>query len=76
MISPKQSLYSDRVDEENQPVKPVSYSVVKTGLIGLTRYTSTYWPKRLDAIVYVLEGYLIINQMNFSKISLKFQSED
>ena len=48
LISPKQSLYSDqKLDEENQPVKPVPYSVVKTGLIGLTRYTSTYWPKKV-----------------------------
>ena len=46
IIAPSQFLYEDaELDSEKQTVKPVTYSVIKHGLIGLTRYISTYWAK-------------------------------
>ena len=44
LIAPDQRLYiKNNQSEKNRSVKPVTYSVVKSGLIGLTRYLSTYW---------------------------------
>lgn len=44
VFSPDQRLYTrDGISDDMQPVKPVTYSVIKTALIGLTRYLATYW---------------------------------
>lgn len=44
IISPNQNIYrKEGVPEDQQIIKPVSYSVVKHGIMGLTKYLATYW---------------------------------
>lgn len=44
VVAPDQRIYRQNgTSEHNQPVKPVTYSVTKHAIIGLTKYLATYW---------------------------------
>jgi NAD(P)-dependent dehydrogenase (short-subunit alcohol dehydrogenase family) len=60
-ISPDNRIYNKNSKKINF-VKPVSYSVVKHGIIGLTRYTATYWANKNVRCNAIAPGGIINNQ--------------
>ncbi|MGY3034715.1 NAD(P)-dependent dehydrogenase (short-subunit alcohol dehydrogenase family) [Bradyrhizobium sp. USDA 4354] len=64
VIAPDQRLYRQAqvTREEEQPVKPVTYSVIKHGLIGLTKYLATYWADHGVRVNAISPGGVFNNQ--------------
>jgi len=63
VIAPDQRVYKQvGTPDDEQPVKPVTYSVVKTALIGLTRYLATYWADSGVRVNSISPGGVFNNQ--------------
>ena len=64
VIAPDQRLYRQPniTRDEEQPVKPVTYSVIKHGLIGLTKYLTTYWADQGVRVNAISPGGVFNNQ--------------
>ncbi|ABF41847.1 short-chain dehydrogenase/reductase SDR [Candidatus Koribacter versatilis Ellin345] len=63
IIGPDQRIYRQPGTAEHmQPVKPITYSVVKSALIGLTRYLATYWADKHVRVNAISPGGVANNQ--------------
>jgi len=63
VIAPDQRIYrKEDLNENEQPVKPVTYSVVKHGLIGLTKYLATYWAENKVRVNAISPGGIYTDQ--------------
>jgi NAD(P)-dependent dehydrogenase (short-subunit alcohol dehydrogenase family) len=59
IIAPDQRIY-----KKSNFIKPVTYSVVKHGIIGLTKYTASYWGKKNIRCNAIAPGGMFNNQDN------------
>ncbi len=63
VISPDQRIYEKLgIPSERQFKKPVSYSVIKAGLVGLTKFLATYWAEANIRVNSLSPGGVFENQ--------------
>lgn len=63
IIAPNQNLYEDKnLKEKLQKKKPVTYSISKFALVGLTKYLSTYWSDKNVRVNAIAFGGVFNNQ--------------
>ena len=61
IIAPDQRIYNYD-SKELQNVKPITYSVIKSGLIGMTKYLATYWNESNVRVNAISPGGVYENQ--------------
>ena len=68
VISPNQNLYNKDNSKVFEYYKPASYSIIKHGVIGLTKYFATFWAKDNIRVNSLSPGGVYDNQnKNFLK---------
>jgi NAD(P)-dependent dehydrogenase (short-subunit alcohol dehydrogenase family) len=61
IIAPDQRIYNNESNELKN-VKPITYSVIKSGLIGMTKYLATYWNESNVRVNAISPGGVYENQ--------------
>jgi len=63
VIAPDQRIYrKEHLNENEQPVKPLTYSVIKHGIIGMTKYLATYWAENKVRVNAISPGGIYTDQ--------------
>ena len=63
IIAPDQRIYrKPGLARNEQPVKPVTYSVLKHGILGLTKYLASYWAEEGIRVNAISPGGVYNNQ--------------
>ena len=61
ILSPDQRIYNN-MNSKKKFIKPISYSVSKSGIINMTRYLATYWAKKNIRVNNLIMGGVLNNQ--------------
>jgi NAD(P)-dependent dehydrogenase (short-subunit alcohol dehydrogenase family) len=63
VIAPDQRIYKvNGKSDADQSVKPITYSIIKAGLIGMTKYLATYWNENGVRVNALSPGGVFENQ--------------